>query len=195
MGGFEHFTRRLDVSTRWTAFIGFVALLLIAVAIMVDVLMRWLFNAPIEGLDDVSLLMFAVVVISCFPAGLVQGHNVTIRFLGVALGRAAGHWLEAFGALVTLAFFSFVAWEFVVLTARAYEVNDTSMTVQLPTWPWWALGTALMVFCVPVQAAVLAGHLRRAVRGRGPGGTVALEMGAHEAGARAAEEAAARREG
>ena len=164
--------RRMDAWARWTAFLGFVGLLAVAAVVVVDVLLRWLFGAPLDGVDDVSQLAFAVIVVACFPAGLLQGHNITIRFLGLACGARASHWLEAFGALLTLVFFVFVAWQFVVLTEDLKASGDTTMTVQAITWPWWTVATAIMVSCVPVQAAVVAGHLRRAVTGSGPGGTI-----------------------
>ena len=72
----------LDRLTRRVAFIGLVGLLAVAIATMVDVLLRWLFNSPIEGYEDVSQLLFAVIIAACFPAGLIQGRNITIRFLG-----------------------------------------------------------------------------------------------------------------
>ena len=69
----------LDRFTRRVAFIGLVGLLAVAIATMVDVLLRWLFNSPIEGYEDVSQLLFAVIIAACFPAGLIQGRNITIR--------------------------------------------------------------------------------------------------------------------
>ena len=87
----------LDRVTTSISFIGAVGLILIAAAIVVDVLMRWLFNAPILGVDDLSIFILAVVVSSFFPLGLAKGHFVTIRFLGKALGPRSALWLEVFG--------------------------------------------------------------------------------------------------
>ena len=165
-------SRRLDPWTRWAAFIGLFFLLLAAAVTVADVLMRWLFNAPIDGWDDLSHLVIAVVIVSCFPAGLLQGHNITIRFLGAACGRRASNWLEMFGALLTLIFFFFVAWQFVVMTVDLHETNDTTMTVNIITWPWWTVATLVVIFCVPVQAVVFYGHVVRARAGDGPGGLV-----------------------
>ncbi len=88
---------RFDRFTRWVAFLGLVGLLAVALGTMGDVLLRWLFNSPIEGFEEVSELTFAIIVAACFPAGLIQGHNITIRLLGKGLGRRADQWLEAFG--------------------------------------------------------------------------------------------------
>ena len=49
------------------------------------------------------------------------------------------------------------------------------MTVEAVTWPWWLVAALIVIFCVPVQFAVFVGHGRRAVKGGGPGGTIAPE--------------------
>ncbi len=170
-------SRALDPWTKWAAFIGFLLLIGAAAATLMDVLMRWLLNMPIEGWDDLSHLVFAIVIVACFPAGLLQGHNITIRFLGAGLGRRPSQWLEWFGALLTFIFFSFVAWQFVVLTFELHASGDTTMTAELITWPWWTIATGLVLFCIPVQAVVLIGHTRRALSGDEPGGAIEPEHG------------------
>ena len=47
---------RLDPWTKWAAFIGFMLLIGAAAATLMDVLLRWLFNMPIEGWDDLVVL-------------------------------------------------------------------------------------------------------------------------------------------
>jgi TRAP-type transport system small permease protein len=162
--------------TRLSAFLGFCGLLLIAFATLADVLMRWLFNSPIHGVDEVSGLAFAVVIVACFPMVLLSGENITIRFLGMALGRRATYWLEALGALMTLVFFVLLAWQYVILSMETYSSGDTTMTVGVIKWPWWTATTAIVFICVPVQLAVVFGHLVRAMTGEGPGGTVETEQ-------------------
>lgn len=165
-----------DPPTRWFAFLGFFALLVASAVTVVDAMMRGLFSAPLYDWADLSQLVYAIVIVSCFPAGLLQGHNITIRFLGSALGRSAANWLEAFGALLTLIFFVFVAWQFVVMTIELRQSNDTTMTVQYITWPWWSVATLFIIVCVPIQAVVLYGQLHRAVTGSGPGGFVEPDL-------------------
>ena len=165
-------SKKLDAPVRWTAFVGFLGLLGAAIVTVIDVLMRWLFDSPLEIWDDLSHLVFALVIIACFPAGLLQGHNITIRFLGAACGRRSAHWLEWFGSALTWIFFGLVAWQFVVMTVEHRAAGETTMTVKLITWPWWAGATVLVAVCVIVQAVVLAGHWRRALDGDGPGGIV-----------------------
>ena len=161
----------LDRLTRRVAFIGLIGLLLVAIATMVDVLLRFLFNSPIEGYEDVTQLLFAIIVAACFPAGLLQGRNITIRFLGKALGPRAELWLEALGAAVTFVFFVLVTWQIAVFAADEMANDRYTQTLELRTGPWWWLITAIIVMCVPVQMMVALVATVRAVTGRVPQGT------------------------
>ena len=169
-------SRWFDPLTRWTAFVSFLAMLIAAAVTVVDALMRGLLSDPLDGWADMSELVYAIVIVACFPAGLLQGHNITIRFLGSALGRRVTDWLEVFGAALTLVFFVFVAWQFVVLTSELRDGNDTTMTVKYLTWPWWAVSTMIIIGCVLIQSVVCYGQWTRALTGAGPGGFVAPDV-------------------
>lgn len=158
----------LDKLTRRVAFIGLIGLLAVAIATMVDVLLRFLFNSPIEGYEDVTQLVFAIIIAACFPAGLIQGRNITIRFLGKGLGPRAALWLEALGGTVTLIFFIMVAWQIAVFAADEMANDRYTQTLELRTAPWWWFVTVIIVMCVPVQVVVALVALARAITGREP---------------------------
>lgn len=157
--------RRLDSWTRWIATIGFTGLAILAALTMFDSMMRWLFLPRIPGFSDFGEVIFAVVIATCFPAGLLRSNNITIRFLGSGLGAGAHRWLDVFGALMTLVFFALLAWQFVVITAD-YQVNTrVTETIELPIAPWWWLTTTIMLMCIPIQLWVLFDRFLGAIRG------------------------------
>ena len=165
-------SRRLNPWAHWVAVIGFLGLLVAAFVTVLDALLRKLFSQPIEIWDDMTALVYSVVIVAAFPAGLLQGHNITIRFLGKGLGNRPTYWLELNGALFTFAFMLGMAWQFWVLVGEYRAINDTTMIAEIVTWPWWTVVALIVLFCVPIQAVVLYGHIKRAVDGGGPGGTV-----------------------
>lgn len=156
----------LDTLTRRVAFVGLIGLLVVAVATMGDVLLRWLFNAPIEGYEDVTELLFAIIIAACFPAVLLQQGNITIRFLGKALGPRATLWLEALGTVATFIFFVVVAWQIGSFALDETVNSRFTQTLEMPTGPWWWAVTALLTMCVPVQFTVAAVAVMRAITGR-----------------------------
>lgn len=175
-------SEKLNPWANWIAVIGFLGLLVASVITLLDVVMRFLFSQPIEGWDDMSELVFAIAIVAAFPAGLLQGHNITIRFLGAGLGTRPTYWLELFGALLTFLFIAGIAWQFVVLVFEYRANGDTTMTAEILTWPWWTVAMLVVAFCVPIQAVVLHGHFKRAVEGGGPGGTIDPVDGSSHAG-------------
>jgi hypothetical protein len=88
--------RRIIRATRALAIVGFVVLLVASLTTMLDVALRWVANAPIKGLSDFEALAVAIVIASCLPLVVAQRQNISIRFLGDALGPAASRWLDAF---------------------------------------------------------------------------------------------------
>jgi TRAP-type transport system small permease protein len=157
--------RSVGPAASWIALIGAAAIMLMAAAIVIDVLMRWLFNAPILGVDDLGKFNLAVIVSSFFPLCLVGGHFVTIRFVGKALGQFRALWLEAFGNLMTTLVFALLAWQFLRFTI--YDVTLTGLAtpiLEIPQAPWWWVVTTIIVLCVPIQLFVLYESLMRAIR-------------------------------
>ncbi len=165
-------SRRLATPVLWVALLGFLGLLLVSIVTDIDVVMRGVFLMPIHGFEAFKSLAFAVLIATSFVMVLLHGDNVTIRFLGKALGKRTSYWLEAFASVLVFVFFVIMEWQLVGFVVELREVNDTTMTVGLLTWPWWAISVAITGLCIPVQFFVMIGHFLRAVRGREPGGTL-----------------------
>lgn len=163
----EHSERAARVLARGLALIGFAGLLIMALGISTDVLLRWLFSSPIRGLEDVNGILIGIIVMSFFPALLVDRGNVTLEFAGRLLGPRAGDWLDTFAHFVTLALMTLIAWQLVGHAARIS--TQETLILRLPTAPGWWLTAALAAVCVPVQGIVFLVHLARAITGPAQG--------------------------
>lgn len=154
--------------TRWLALIGVVGLVVVALVTICDVLLRWLFSTPIDGVSEISRLVVAISIASFFPMALAERHHVTIEFLGAAVGRRARLWIDAFAHLATLFFFLVLGWQFILYTM---EISDSGETTWLLGWriaPWWTVTTLLMLLCIPVQSVICWNQIRAAIRGDSP---------------------------
>jgi TRAP-type transport system small permease protein len=138
--------------SRRLAWLAVLALLVISLAVTLDVALRFLFDAPIHGLEDIVALALIVAVVACFPAGFALGSNITVRFAGRALGPRAHAWLETFGQLVALAFVAAVAWQLVVNIADVG--GRTTFMLQWPVAPAWYAAAGLAVLAALAQALV-----------------------------------------
>lgn len=143
-----------------TAGIGLICLLTLSLAILADAFLRSAFNKPIFGLSDLSEIVTPVIVASCFPLALYNRQNITIRFLGRALPARPGQMVELFGRVMALLVLIGIAWELGRYTAGIIRYSQYTWLLQLPVWPSWALATAIIAACIPIQAQVVWESLR-----------------------------------
>ena len=66
------------LGTRWIALVGLVGFVVVALATIIDVLLRWLFGMPVDGVAEISRLIVAVSIASFFPLALADRHHISI---------------------------------------------------------------------------------------------------------------------
>ena len=160
------------------ALVGLVGLVAVALVIIIDVLLRWLFSMPVDGVSEIARLVAAVAIASFFPMALVDRHNISIQFLGAALGPRARLWLDTLADVVTSLFFLVLGWQFILYTLEMSESGETTWILGWSKTPWWTVTTVFMLICIPIQLMVLVHQYRAAVRGD----TSAIFTGHHETG-------------
>ena len=147
-----------EYSTRFSklvAFCGFCGLLMLAGAMTVDGIMRTFFNSPITGVRDLSSVMTSVTVASCFVLCVAERANITVRFVGDALGSRWKNILEAFGDVMTLGILSLIARQLWLFANDLADNNETSMVLGWPLAPFTRVVCVLLGLCVPVNAVIL----------------------------------------
>ena len=157
--------RAIDRVCDTIAALGFLGLVFIAFLTMVDVVLRYLNLARFEGFKDLTEIAFAVVVTSCFPAGLKKGNAVTVNLLGKALGDRWHAWFDVIGAVAMLALFALFAWQFTELTLQFQHAGRTTSTLEWNTAPVWWVVAGLMMAAALVQLWILSAALKAALRG------------------------------
>lgn len=163
---FDRTIRRHLSRSELAAGIGLAGLLLMGVAIAADVVMRWIFSAPIYGMSDLVELTTPVIVASCLPAAFAARQHIAIRFLGRAMPSRAGQAVELFGQLVALVLVAGMVWQVGRYTAGMISYNQLTWLLRVPVWPSWVLTTILLAACLPIQALVVAEIVRDIRLGR-----------------------------
>jgi len=127
-----------------------VFLVLVLVLVFVGVITRYIFDAPIVGINEFVELASVGVVMLALPYCTSYSGHVSVdvldhaigawgRFLGDLLSRALSAWV--LGVLVMRAWFK-------ALDAR--EFGDATNMLGLPLWPFYAFVAAGMALCVVV---------------------------------------------
>lgn len=157
-------------AARAIALIGFFGLFVLALMTSLDVLLRWLFLYPIQGVNDVSAVVMAVVIGACIPANLAMKQNIRVTILGTVGGNRLNGILEVFASIVTLAFIILIAWQFIPYAAGLRETGERTWVLAWPVWPWWAFTALMLCLGVVAQLIVTVSDLLRVVTGRLDGG-------------------------
>jgi TRAP-type C4-dicarboxylate transport system permease small subunit len=126
------------------------ALVVMMCVTLLDVFLRYVFNAPVPGSYDMVETMMAMFVFHGMSTGFLQRSNIVIdlidsfahRFIVAALIR-----ISDFLTVLTLALF---AYAMLKPAMQAYAYNDLRLELQIPVWYLWAmalLGMAGAILC------------------------------------------------
>jgi TRAP-type C4-dicarboxylate transport system permease small subunit len=148
------------------ALLGLAGLLAISLITIADVLMRWLYSAPITGVYDLSNLFMAVVLSATFPTVLARRKNISVEFAVHWLGPRANRILDLFGSILTLVFFVLLFWQLAVYSGELLVDGETTFVLELKIAPWWMASTVFFGICVAVQCLAVALDVRAVVAGR-----------------------------
>ncbi|MFP6733088.1 MAG: TRAP transporter large permease subunit [Rhodospirillales bacterium] len=153
--------------TRRIAAIGVTGMLFIAIATILDVLLRWILNAPITGLNEIVEMGIAVAIAATFPAGAAQRINLSVDVFASQFGEQIVGWLKFAGSVLLLVFFALLCCHMGVLALDLKEAGTTTMYFEWQNYPFiWAV-TALLAATVITQVIAAAAALRDALAGNG----------------------------
>lgn len=141
------FVRRLAVWSNWLAAL---ALALMVVHVTIDVVMRYLFSAPLTGTIEIVSAYYMVAVIA-FPLAIVHYRDQHIRVELFTAGMSLRRQRQMDTAvevllLVMFATIAVLSFEEALEKTRAYEVWEAGQGL-IPVWPArWSLviGFSLM---------------------------------------------------
>jgi TRAP-type C4-dicarboxylate transport system permease small subunit len=145
------------------ALFGFASLVLICMITLYDGLARYLWLPRIPGFRDFGEVIFAVLIASCFPIGLLRNQNIAVTFLGTALGPRVTALLNLFAALAVLVGFCIIVYGLWLRTGNLGVRMSRTGFFRLEPWAWVATG--VMVVALVVQVWVVLARLAEAVSG------------------------------
>ncbi len=153
--------------TQWGLWLGGALILVAALLIGVDVLLRKVWNSSIGGADELSGYALALGTAWSLGAALLDRAHIRIDSLYAHFPRALRFALDFAGLALFLAFFGLVAWHGWSVVQQSWVSGSRSQSaLQTPTvvpQSLWLLGLLVFVavgVLLLVQAALLAarGH-------------------------------------
>ncbi len=151
----------VDRAVRWVAVTGGLVLLAMVALTVVDVGLRYVFNAPIFGAQDVTQLMLLVVVATSLAYGGRSGAHVAVDLLSYVTGAGVRRWTDILVRLLGAAVLSLVTLRCYNNGVDAALYGETSNLLQLPFLPYYFTIAAGLALYVLVLLAEVWASLRR----------------------------------
>ncbi|MCZ6860948.1 MAG: TRAP transporter small permease [Alphaproteobacteria bacterium] len=121
-------------------------------------MMRYLFNAPLEGVLDYSQMALVVVVFFAIAYCGRSGGHVAVDLFVNMLGQGLARRIEIVIKLLSSAVFAVLAWQSHRAALGAIEFLEATDTKNIPHAPFlWiiALGSLLYCLVLALEAAIL----------------------------------------
>jgi TRAP-type C4-dicarboxylate transport system permease small subunit len=137
------------------------ALAAVTALTFVSVMMRYLFAAPVPDDFDFTRLVLGVAIFWGIACACWRGRHIQVDLLWNALPRPGRNALDVFATLLTFAFMAVFAWTVFGRVAATQETGITTMVLQAPIWPFYALAALGLGFAVLLIPAYLYRVLAR----------------------------------
>ncbi|HEX9835392.1 MAG TPA: TRAP transporter large permease subunit [Alphaproteobacteria bacterium] len=184
----DRIDRRTLLYMRRVALIGVTGILLIGAGTIVDVLSRFLFNAPLTGFNEIIEVGMAVAIAATFPGGASGRVNIRMDLLAARIGPVSKARLECASAMFLFVFYVFLTWQLAQHSADLQERGAATVFLEWRKAPFmWAVAVAIGV-CACAQFIVFLVSVRDMLE-------TAREHGASALGAASARVAAALTDG
>ncbi|MEQ8699376.1 MAG: TRAP transporter small permease [Bauldia litoralis] len=137
--------------TRVAGIVSMAGLFLIALLTVVDVGLRWLFGAPIEGQADIAEALLPIVIAATFVSAAWGRPHVGIRFAGAVLGPTVRRILDVLSDLSIAVFLALVVMQFWRYAGEIAEENRQTWVLQIPLYPFWYATAVLLGLTAAIQ--------------------------------------------
>ncbi len=137
----------------------------------VDVALRYFFDSPIKGDNDLSAYMMVLVI----PAGLaftaLKKKHIRVDVFTQLLPKRVQLWLTTFAHLATLGLVFFMVWQTAMYASSLRASGQTSTALPIPDFPFVIVCAIYLVVFALVVLRELIFSVVHAVRGTEKGGT------------------------
>lgn len=128
-------------------------LLVMMIVTFVDVVGRYVFNAPLAGAYELTEVLLALVVFIGLPIVTFRREHVTVDLVTSRLPSVLRRGLGVFAGVVMLLVLAVLAWRLGLLAIDFTEYGDTTVNLKIP------LGPVAAVMAVLAAVSALAALL------------------------------------
>lgn len=145
------FERWLHTGSNVVSALAVLGMLCGALAVVTDVLMRWIFGTAVVALNEVMAQVFAMAIAATLPAGAARRVNLKVDLLGQAISPRVSWWLNLMGSILLALFFALLAWRIWTLGVRFQGQSRATLILNWPIAPTYFFVAAAMSLAALVQ--------------------------------------------
>jgi len=128
--------------------------LAMALIVVLDILLRLILNAPILGVIELETFMLAILCFFSLAYTKIKEGHVSVDIFAGRLSQEFRLFLGGIFSIFGIYLFSVLSWQYVIQTFEALEVEEASVVLTWPLWPFYILtsfGCALMALVLVNQ--------------------------------------------
>ena len=129
------------------------ALVVMMLTIVVDVFMRYTFNAPVVGAFDVVEICLVVAVFYGMGAAIAGFHEIVIDLVDQVAPAGMVRFLCRLAGVLSSAILIFIFVSMLTPASQAYQYGDMRLELKIPVWTIWVI--ALVGMCGGVLASIV----------------------------------------
>lgn len=152
---FEARLRWISRADIWLATIAAIVLAGMMVFVFVGAILRYAFNAPIPGGNEVLEMASVAAVMLTVPYCTTSDAHVRIDLLDTVLGRVGRAMTDFLYRVIGIVVLWFLTHSYIARSRDAYEFEDVTNMLDIPIWPFYAL----IVFGMGLYGLILAAQL------------------------------------
>ena len=157
LGAASHMSGLVKKTIAW---ISAVFLCVMMVLTVVDVVGRYVFNAPLAGATEMTELLLSAVIFIGLPAATLDREHVTVDFLTDRLNGGIERVRVPAIALLSAVIMAVVAWRLWVMGDQIAGYDGVTVSLHLPVAPVAYLAAVLTGFSACIMLA-MAGYAAR----------------------------------
>jgi len=154
----------IDRSAVYLSVVGGICLLAIVSIVTLGVIMRYVFGAPILGVNEIVQLTAVALVMSSLPYCTVRDGHVSVDVFDKMIGRWGRLIGDVMSRVLSGLVFAILSYRAVLKAFDALQWGDATNMLQAPIWPFYVILAAGAGLCVVVFALQIVVVLARGAR-------------------------------
>ena len=124
-------------ASRWLYSFGvYGALPALLVLVTLEVVLRYIFNAPLQWSRDTNGLLLLITLFSALPHAWDQGYHIRMEIIYRRLSSRWRSIADVLSALTGIVFFALLTTQAVIFSRYMFMTDETGEDLNAPLWPF-----------------------------------------------------------